>query len=132
MVGLHKPVCGLWWNLQDLKCMKPILSTFFLLWFWRDELLLQTNHSMVSFKSISTPHWQTPLFIKSCSKIVQILLLSDINGPFYSGHFPLKADLDNDYYLFRCKDINGLWIFKRTFMTFLGGDGVIKRYSIIK
>jgi hypothetical protein len=71
----------------------------------------------------------TPFHSIFCS---QILLLSDINGPFYSGHFPLKADLDNDYYLFRCEDINGLWMLKRTFMTFVGGDSVIKRYSIIK
>jgi hypothetical protein len=31
-------------------------------------------------------------------------------------------DLDSDYYFSRCKDINGLWLFKGTFMTFVGGD----------
>jgi hypothetical protein len=31
-------------------------------------------------------------------------------------------DLNNDYYLFRCKDINGFLVFKRTLMTFVGGD----------
>jgi hypothetical protein len=37
-------------------------------------------------KNISTPtHQQTPLFIKSCSRIAQILLL--LAGPFCSGHF---------------------------------------------
>jgi len=33
-------------------------------------------------KSNSTPHRQTPLFIKSWTRIVQILLLSSINGHF--------------------------------------------------
>jgi len=32
-------------------------------------------------------------------------------------------DLDNAYYLSRCKDINGLWAFKGTFMMFVGGEG---------
>jgi len=31
-------------------------------------------------------------------------------------------DLDSDYYWSRCKDINGLWVFKGTFMTFVGED----------
>jgi hypothetical protein len=31
-------------------------------------------------------------------------------------------DLDSDYYWSRCRDINGLWVFKGTFMTFVGGD----------
>jgi hypothetical protein len=31
-------------------------------------------------------------------------------------------DLDIDYYSTRRKDINGLWVFKSTFMTFVGGD----------
>jgi hypothetical protein len=31
-------------------------------------------------------------------------------------------DLDSDYYSSRCKDINGLWVFQGTFMTFVGGD----------
>jgi hypothetical protein len=31
-------------------------------------------------------------------------------------------DLDNDYYSSRCKDINGLCLFKGTFMTFVGED----------
>jgi len=31
-------------------------------------------------------------------------------------------DLDSDYYSSRCKDINDLWLFKGTFMTFVGGD----------
>jgi hypothetical protein len=39
--------------------------------------------------------------------------------------------LDSDYYLSKCKDINGLWVFKGTFilwvlkgtsMMFVGGD----------
>ncbi len=43
-------------------------------------------------KVISTQHWQTPLFIQSWSTIVQILLLSSIDGPFCSGHFnPFKS-----------------------------------------
>jgi hypothetical protein len=45
--------------------------------------------------------------------------------PFCSGHFnPFKCtmEFDNDYYSSRCKDINGLWVFKGTFMTFVGGD----------
>ncbi len=60
------------------------------------------------------PHWQTPLFIKSCRRIGQILLLSSNDGSFCSGHFnPFKGsfstmDLDSDYYSSRCKDINGL------------------------
>jgi hypothetical protein len=37
------------------------------------------------------PHLQMALLIKFCSKITQILLLSDIDGPFCSGHFnPFK------------------------------------------
>jgi hypothetical protein len=37
---------------------------------------------------------------------------------------PLKAtmDVDGDYYWRRWKDINGLWLFKGIFMTFVGGD----------
>jgi len=37
---------------------------------------------------------------------------------------PLKGsmDVDGDYYWSRCKDINGLWAFKGTFMTFVGRD----------
>jgi len=31
-------------------------------------------------------------------------------------------DLDGDYYSFKCKDINGLWVFKKTYITFVGGD----------
>jgi hypothetical protein len=31
-------------------------------------------------------------------------------------------DLDIDYYSSRCKDINGLWVFKGTFMKFVSGD----------
>jgi hypothetical protein len=31
-------------------------------------------------------------------------------------------DLDSDNYLSRCKDINGLWVFKGTFMAFVGGE----------
>ncbi len=31
-------------------------------------------------------------------------------------------DLDIEYYSSRCNDINGLWVFKGTFMTFVGGD----------
>jgi hypothetical protein len=31
-------------------------------------------------------------------------------------------DLDSDYYSSKCKDINGLWVFKRTVMTFVGGE----------
>jgi hypothetical protein len=31
-------------------------------------------------------------------------------------------DLDSNYYSSRCKDINGLPVFKGTFMTFVGGD----------
>jgi hypothetical protein len=31
-------------------------------------------------------------------------------------------DLDSDYYSSRCKDINGLWLLKANFMTFVGGD----------
>ncbi len=60
------------------------------------------------------PQWQTLLSIKSCSRIVQILLLAGIDGPFCNGHFnPLKVlfstkDLDSDYYSPRCEDINGL------------------------
>jgi hypothetical protein len=43
-----------------------------------------------------------------------MLLLSGNDGPFCSGHFNLfksffsTMDLDGDYYLSRCKDINGL------------------------
>jgi hypothetical protein len=41
-----------------------------------------------------SPHHQTPLFIKSCSRIAQILLLSSVDGPFCSGHFtPFKSFL---------------------------------------
>jgi hypothetical protein len=65
------------------------------------------------------PHRQTPLFIKSCSRIAQILLHSGgIDGSFCSGHFnPFKSFfstmyLESDYYSSRCKDINGLWVFK--------------------
>jgi hypothetical protein len=32
-------------------------------------------------------------------------------------------DLDSDYYYSsRCEDINGLWVFEGTCMTFVGGD----------
>jgi hypothetical protein len=31
-------------------------------------------------------------------------------------------DLDSNSYLSRCEDIIGLWVFKGTFMTFVGGD----------
>jgi len=44
-------------------------------------------------------------------------------------------DLDSDYYLSICKDINGLWVFKGAFKTFLGGESgtvIIKQYSILK
>jgi hypothetical protein len=38
------------------------------------------------------PHLQTHLFIRSCSRIEQILLLWGIHGPFCSGHFnPFKT-----------------------------------------
>jgi hypothetical protein len=54
---------------------------------------------------ISTPHQKTPLFIKSWSMIVQmLLLLSCTHCPFCSGHFnPIKKlfstmDLESDYY----------------------------------
>jgi hypothetical protein len=33
----------------------------------------------------------------------------------------MDLDSDYDYYSSRCKDINGLWLFKGTFMTFVGG-----------
>jgi hypothetical protein len=40
---------------------------------------------------------------------------------------PLKSfstmDLDNDYYSSKCKYINSFLLFKRIFMTFVGGDG---------
>jgi hypothetical protein len=32
-------------------------------------------------------------------------------------------DLDSDYYSSRCKDINGLWVLKGAFMTFVVEDG---------
>jgi hypothetical protein len=32
-------------------------------------------------------------------------------------------DLDSDYYSSRCKDINGFWVRKGTFMTFVLEDG---------
>jgi hypothetical protein len=41
----------------------------------------------VMCKSISTSQRQTPLFIKSRSRIAQILLLSGMDGPFCTGHF---------------------------------------------
>jgi hypothetical protein len=42
-------------------------------------------------------------------------------------------DFDSDYYSPRCKNINGVRVFKRTFMTFVGGNSdKIKRYSILK
>jgi hypothetical protein len=54
-----------------------------------------------------------------------------IDGPFCSGHFnPFKQlfctmDLDSsDYYSSRCKDINGLWVFKRTCLLVWGGDAL--------
>jgi hypothetical protein len=31
-------------------------------------------------------------------------------------------DLDSDYDSSRCEDINGLWVCKGVFMTFVGGD----------
>jgi hypothetical protein len=31
-------------------------------------------------------------------------------------------DLDSDYYSSSCKNINGLWLFTGTFMTFVSGD----------
>jgi len=31
-------------------------------------------------------------------------------------------DLDIDYYSSTCKDINGLWVFKRDFYDIVGGD----------
>ncbi len=61
---------------------------------------------------ISTPHQQTPIYIKSCSRIAKIMLLSGMDGPFWSGHFnPFTSffstmDLDSDYYSSRCEDIN--------------------------
>jgi hypothetical protein len=84
------------------------------------------NENLMS-KRISTPHRQTPHFIKSCKKIVQIMLLSSIMVHFALVILtPLKVfsamDLEIDYYSSKCKDINGLWVFKGTFMTFGGGD----------
>jgi hypothetical protein len=38
-------------------------------------------------RATAPPNSQTPLFIKPCSKIGQILLVSSIEGPFCSGHF---------------------------------------------
>jgi hypothetical protein len=41
-------------------------------------------------------------------------------------------DLDTDYYLSRCKDINGLWVFKGTVITVIdGGRAIINQYSIL-
>jgi hypothetical protein len=53
---------------------------------------MQLENTEEEGKNISTPHQQTSLFIKSCSRIAQILLISGIDGPFCSGHFnPLKS-----------------------------------------
>jgi hypothetical protein len=66
-----------------------------------------------------------------CSKVLII------DGPFCSGDFnsfksfffycgfdSSTVDLKSDYYSSRCKDISDLQVFKRTFMTFVGGgDG---------
>jgi hypothetical protein len=37
-------------------------------------------------------------------------------------------DFDSDYYSSRCKDINGLSVFKGTLMMFVGGTVIIQRY----
>jgi hypothetical protein len=77
---------------------------------------------------LQPPQRQTLLSIKPCSRIVQILLLSDIDGSFCRGHFnSLKVlfstmDSNSDYYSSRCKDINGFWVFKGTFMTLVSRD----------
>jgi hypothetical protein len=78
------------------------------------------------------PHWQTPLFIKSCSRIAQILLfLPPVLMVHLQWSFPpleemiSTMDLDSDYYLSRCKDINGLWEWLKGHfwvLTFVGGD----------
>jgi hypothetical protein len=85
------------------------------------------NHDIMPYKSISTARVQTTLFInlaarkrKSCCAPV---LMSTLQRSFQ----PLQnlfssMDLDIDYYSTRRKDINGLWVFKSTFMTFVGGD----------
>jgi len=43
----------------------------------------------------------------------------------------MDLDIDYDYYSSRCKDINDLWVFKGTFMTFVVGTVIIKHYSIL-
>jgi hypothetical protein len=48
--------------------------------------------------------------------------------------FFFTMDLDSDYYSSRCKDVDGLVVFKGTFMTCLlwVETIIIKRYSILK
>jgi len=42
-------------------------------------------------------------------------------------------DLDSDYYLSRCQDIDGLLVFKGSFYDVVWvGTLIIKRYSILK
>jgi hypothetical protein len=45
------------------------------------------NYPVLMASPVSTLHWQEPPFIKVCSRIAQILLISSIDGPFWSGHY---------------------------------------------
>jgi len=58
----------------------------------RQTLMEECNAIGVCLGASPPPHLQTPLFIKSCCRITQSLLLSGIAGPFCSGHFnPFKS-----------------------------------------
>jgi hypothetical protein len=85
----------------------------------------------VDFDSVraSTPsHWQTPLFIKSCSRIGSAnhtalrYWWSTLQWSFNPLEAIFTVDLDSDYYSSRWKDINSFWVFIGTFTTFVGGD----------
>jgi hypothetical protein len=99
------------WMNQDLHSNATMIKT-------------PSYYPVLRASPVSTLHWQEPLFIKVCSRIAQILLISSIDGPFCSGQFnPMKS-----FFLLwiwtssRCKDIKGLSVFKGTLMMFVRGD----------
>ncbi len=58
---------------------------------------------------------RTPFMMYMSSKITSFeILILDWNGSMSNS----SMDMDNDYYSCRCKDINGLWLFKGTFRPF--------------
>ncbi len=96
--------------------MYPKTQFYFLQW----ASLIDPSHTkkMIFWYSLNIKvlQYETIVMLFSWSR--------EVNGPkAYPQKLFSTMDLDSDYYSSRCKDINGLWVFKGTFiMTFVGGD----------